>query len=175
LWGQCQSLARRLLEKIKEAGLCRSPVQYVSPPDMSDAAEGLILLSQAAMELVASLPDSISWEPGAEVFHFDSMLVDRINIAAKKLRIGAFGALRSTPEALASLPSGRTDGKADGKSKKFVRTPRNHDVCRLAAKINKAEGSGRTKTDIAREFTNCDEKKTHSLLRKLRDFSHLLT
>jgi hypothetical protein len=160
LWGQCQSRARRLLQKIKEAGICRSPVQYVSPPDMSDAAEGLILLSQAAMELVAGLPDSITWEPGGETFRFDSMLVDRINIAVKKLRIG--------------LPSGRTDRKADEKSKKNVRAPRNPDAIQLAVKINKAEGSGRKKTAIAREFTDGDEKKAQSLLRRLRAFPHFL-
>jgi hypothetical protein len=174
LWGQCQSLARRLLQKIKEAGLCRSPVQYVSPPDMSDTAEGLILLSQATMELVAGLPDSVSWEPGGATFRFDSMLVDRINIAVKKLRVGALRELRSTSEGPASFSSGRADRKADEKSKKLPRLPRNPDVYRLAAKINEAEGSGRKKIDIAREFADRNEKKTQSLLRKLRAFPHLL-
>ncbi len=159
LWGQSQALARRLLEKIKEADLCRSPVQYISSAGMSDVAEGLILLSRAAMELVAGLPDSISWEPG-ETFRFDSMLVDRINIAVKKLRVG--------------FPSGRTDKKADEKSKKLVRLPRNPDVYKLATKINRAEGSGRKKTDIARELTDWNEKKTQSLLRRLRAYPHLL-
>ena len=174
LWGQSQAAARRLLQKIKEADLCRSPVQYISSPDMSDTAEGLILLSRAAIELVAGLPDSISWEPGGETFRFDSMLVDRIDIAVKKLRVGAFRELRATSEDLASFPSGRTDGKADEKSKKFVRAPRNPDVIQLAVKINKAEGSGRKKTDIAREFTDWNEKKTQSLLRRLRAYPHLL-
>jgi hypothetical protein len=47
-------------------------------------------------------------------------------------------------------------------------------VLNLAAKINKAEVSGRKKTDIAREFTDWDEKKTQSLLRRLRAYPHLL-
>src|SRR5260370_2089543 len=88
------------------------------------------------------------------------MLVDRIDIAVEKLRNG--------------LPSRRTDRKADEKLKKFVRFPRNSDVLNLAAKINKAEVSGRKKTDIAREFTDWDETKTQSLLRSVPASPHLL-
>jgi hypothetical protein len=174
LWGQSQALARRLLQKIKEAGLCRSPVQFVSSSDTSDTAEGLILLSKAMMDLVAGLPNSISWEPGGETFRFDSMLVDRIDIAVKKLRLGASRKWIAMPKDQASFPSGRTDTKADRKSKTFVRIPRNHAVLRLADKIIQAAGSGRKKIDIARELTNGDEKKAQSHLRRLRAYPHLL-
>jgi hypothetical protein len=68
----------------------------------------------------------------------------------------------------------RADAGADDKQEKRVRVPENLDVLRLAKVINKARGSGRSKNEIAREFTEYDERKAQSLLRKLRDFPHLL-
>jgi|GEM_PF-6624073 len=70
--------------------------------------------------------------------------------------------------------SAGADTEADESEEKFIRVPENKDVCRLAKLINKHKGSRRPKVDIAREFTESNEKKAQSLLRKLRDYPHLL-
>lgn len=59
------------------------------------------------------------------------------------------------------------DRKTDSQ-KKTVRLPENPDVSRLALAIRR--GGDRPQLEIAREFTNNDERKAQSLLRQVRRF-----
>lgn len=68
----------------------------------------------------------------------------------------------------------QADGKTDGKKNSWPKSPENPDVAKLAKLIRNNPDPQRTKLDIAREFTGGDEKRSQSLLRKLRDFPHLL-
>jgi len=68
----------------------------------------------------------------------------------------------------------RADNKADKKQKKWASIPKQTDVLKLAKKIRQERNSGRTKTDIAREITEGNERKAQTLLRELRRYPHLL-
>jgi hypothetical protein len=68
----------------------------------------------------------------------------------------------------------RADSKTDARKESGPTTPANPDVAKLAKRIRDNPDSQRTKIDIAREFTNNDETKANSLLRRLRSHPHLL-
>jgi hypothetical protein len=70
--------------------------------------------------------------------------------------------------------AGRPDEKPDGSKEKFVRLPRNQDVIRLAKAIKSPKNLGRPMIDIALEITQNNETRAESLVRKLRDYRHLL-
>jgi hypothetical protein len=84
--------------------------------------------------------------------------------------------LRSTPQPAASGTDGErtADSKADGKKNSWPKTPENPKVAQLAKKIRSNPDPKRSKVDIAREFAKYNEREAQSLLRKLRDFPHLL-
>jgi len=79
-------------------------------------------------------------------------------------------------EGLKRADIGRTaDTKADTSKNKRVReVPENPGVLKLAKRINDPRNRGRSKTELARELTDYNETKAQSLLRKLRDYPHLL-
>jgi hypothetical protein len=68
------------------------------------------------------------------------------------------------------------DSKTDSPEKRGAVVPQNLDVAKLARKIKKELPEGGTMIDIARDFTDGDEKRAQSLLRQLRGdrFKHLL-
>ncbi len=74
-------------------------------------------------------------------------------------------------EVLASIELRFAGTLADSKTDNL---PENRDVIRLAKEINRNRESGRTNIDIARQFTESNERKAKSLLRELRRFPHLL-
>jgi hypothetical protein len=74
----------------------------------------------------------------------------------------------------ASYQAGRPDEKPDGLREKIVRLPRNQDVIRLAKAIKSPKNLGRPMIDIALEIAENNETRAESLVRKLRDFRHLL-
>lgn len=65
-------------------------------------------------------------------------------------------------------PERTADSKTDKQRKRVTFVPKNLDVAKLAQKINRELPKGGTMVDIARDFTNGDEKKAQSLLRQLR-------
>jgi hypothetical protein len=69
---------------------------------------------------------------------------------------------------------GPPDEKEDGLREKFLRIPRNQDVIRLAKAIRSPKNRDRPMIDIALEIAENNETRAESLLRKLRDFRHLL-
>jgi hypothetical protein len=68
----------------------------------------------------------------------------------------------------------KASGQADSQSDNRLRIPENPDVLALARRINRERPSGKSKTSIAREFTEGNETKAQTLLRELRRFPHLL-
>lgn len=66
------------------------------------------------------------------------------------------------------------DTAADTGKKKKLSLPDNPDILALAKRINMGAASGRTRKEIALEFTDGREKKADSLLRQLRRYNHLL-
>jgi hypothetical protein len=75
------------------------------------------------------------------------------------------------PEAKAS---GAADSKTDNEKKSPPPLPDNHDVAKLARKINKEMPVVGNKTAIARDYCDGDERQAQNLLRQLRRFPHLL-
>jgi hypothetical protein len=69
---------------------------------------------------------------------------------------------------------GEADNKPDKPKEKLFAIPENHEVIELAKRIKKGQAQGRSKIDIARGFTENDEKKAQSLLRQLRRHRWLL-
>jgi hypothetical protein len=65
---------------------------------------------------------------------------------------------------------GQADSKADSKKKSSPKLPENPEVSRLINRLNQNRDSGRSKIDIAREFTDGDEKGAKNLLRQTRRF-----
>jgi hypothetical protein len=69
----------------------------------------------------------------------------------------------------------RADSKTDNQPKKSMPVPGNPDVAKLATRINRdRQKTGMSKTDIARDFCENNERKAQTLLRELRRFPHLL-
>ncbi|RIK74925.1 MAG: hypothetical protein DCC68_22145 [Planctomycetota bacterium] len=66
------------------------------------------------------------------------------------------------------------DSKTDNRKKIRQFVPENSDVLKLAKRIKRELPKGGTRNDIARDFTDGDEKKAQSLLRQIRRFPHLL-
>ncbi len=62
----------------------------------------------------------------------------------------------------------KADKRADIKPKKHITVPRNNEVLRLYQLLEKEDGNGRSKKDIALEFTEGKQKKADSLLRSVR-------
>ena len=75
---------------------------------------------------------------------------------------------------LGQVPNKTTadSGQQNGQSKKIV--PGNPHVTRLADKIRRERDTVPSFLEIARDFTNGNEKRAKSLLRQLRRFPHLL-
>jgi hypothetical protein len=69
----------------------------------------------------------------------------------------------------------RADNISDKSEKKRLRVPTNPDVARLARRIKDCRNKDRSKSDVALDFTEGDEKKATNLLRQLRRYPHLLT
>jgi hypothetical protein len=70
--------------------------------------------------------------------------------------------------------AGRPDEKADDSRKNVAKIPRNPHVCKLARAIRNPRNKKRSKIDLAREIMENDETKAQSIVRKLRDYRHLL-
>ncbi len=68
-----------------------------------------------------------------------------------------------------------TDNKADNTRKKLREIPENPEVIRLAKEIKKKRNARRSKVDVARGFTEGNEKEAKNLLRQLRRFPSLLS
>lgn len=66
------------------------------------------------------------------------------------------------------------DNQADIKKKKMKPMPENPELLRLAKRIRQELKPGVRKIDIARSFTEDNEKKAKNLLRGLRRYPHLL-
>lgn len=66
-----------------------------------------------------------------------------------------------------------TDIKADTGKKSWRVLPQSHDLLKLAKKIKHERPIGLTLIEIAREFTNNDERRAKSLLRQLRRYPDL--
>jgi len=64
--------------------------------------------------------------------------------------------------------------RADSKTDNLGKIPENPDVLKLAKEIRRRGSKNDCPTDIARAFTDFDEKSAQSLLRQLRRFPHLL-
>ena len=66
------------------------------------------------------------------------------------------------------------DRKTDSGKQSATVVPENLEVAKLAKKIRQELPKGGTKTDIARDFCDGDERKAQSLLRQLRRYPRLL-
>jgi len=72
---------------------------------------------------------------------------------------------------VSTMEAGQQSGQ---KKNSWLKLPENPDVLKLACTINNCPDSHRSKRDVAREFTEGDEKRAASLLRQLRRHPHLL-
>jgi hypothetical protein len=69
----------------------------------------------------------------------------------------------------------RADTTADTKSKGRVRLPKCRDTLRLAKLINDSIDGELSQIDIARQFTEGNEKRAQTLMRAVRRYPHLRT
>ncbi len=74
----------------------------------------------------------------------------------------------------ATISAQVADKSADTSNKKKLVVPRNVEVLKLAIEIKAEKSKGRSKEDVAIEFTNGDQTKAESLLRSLRRYPDLL-
>jgi hypothetical protein len=110
------------------------------------------------------------WSPN----RIPSSLADSALIALFQIEETLLDDLRKAAETLLAAAADSADNKTDKSKKKRNTIPTNLDVAKLAKRVKKGMAEGRTKIDIAREFTESDEKKAMSLLRELRRYPRLL-
>ena len=90
--------------------------------------------------------------------------------AREALRVAIAWCHSQLPNGTAPRTTGQADTKADTRENTMPDSVNVLDLCRL---LKKELPKGRTRIEIARQFTNGDETKAQNLLRQTRRYRHL--
>ncbi len=172
LWGWGQQVYDCLYDDQRPSNWCR--VWFLPSKQAADAMmrfsvcyPSIVRQVEEQLDYVEkewSLFESDGFDPEAESA---SNFVEALSSMVERIRVAV--------ETIAGDSADTPDTKTDNKRRKRNIVPNDPAVLRLAKKINKELSNGGTKIDIARDFTDGNEKEAQRLMKQLRRYPDLLS